>query len=265
MYQLIPLKFCSCSFMAASIPEVFHVPQVEPPQDHKWIRQWQNSAGTGTIGTFLHSAFYRTLKWLDFWRRGGKKPAVYKAHFIHGLNVEFCILYSYLRVMIFITDMNGKKKTQTAFALSQKWRWLRGQPAVLLIWNCDTNQWLLAICLFPSSVCSVLLLCETLLCACSYFLVMDFNAKTQTQIPKQSPSTHTHLHIHMPVNGSLISQSTLVFFWDWVDYCQGKGCVYQYFFCVIVCRLKHDPYKEIISCNVFIWGRQRPVFIQLRT
>lgn len=70
MYQLIPLKFCSCSFTAASVLEFFHASRVEPPQDHKWIRQWQNSAGTA-IGTFLHSAFYRTLKWLDFLGGGG--------------------------------------------------------------------------------------------------------------------------------------------------------------------------------------------------
>lgn len=153
---------------------------------HEWSRRKITSDITGSDRILLelrlgHFSILLSIKrWNDWiFLEGGKKPAVYKAHFIHGLNVEFCILYSYLRVMIFITDMNWKKK-KTAFASSQKRRWLRSQPAVLLIWNCDTNQWLLAICLFPSSVCSVLLLCETLLRACSYFLVMDYNAKTHT-------------------------------------------------------------------------------------
>lgn len=67
----------------------------------------------------------------------------------------------------------------------------------------------------------------------------------------------THAHIHTPVNGLLVSQSALAFFGDGADCGQGEGCVYQYLFCVIVCCLKHDPYKEIMSCNVFIWDGGR--------
>ena len=76
-------------------------------------------------------------------------------------------------------------------------------------------------------------------------------------------NTDTCTRIRKPVEGSLFFPRVHWCFLGWGRMLSGEDCVCQYLFCVILCCLKHDSYKEIMSCTVFIWQELQPAFTQL--
>lgn len=151
--------------------------------------------------------------------------------------------------MIFITDNYWK----AALASSPKWQRLRS-TCDLLISNCDTNERLLAICLFSCVLYTyIFTYIHTYVYICMYvhaYICMYihtyicFALTWRTKVRHVRASKRKHMRTHACECRACIPGCTGVIV-EMGHLCQGSGCADLHLFCVMVCCRKYDSYKDI--------------------